>query len=224
MTESVSPESVTRSHIELFWTSCVQMAALIEQVLYCGSIFLGGVKCCKPNWGNGPSQPIETGDRFLIIRGAIFTIVSNIFIFSCFPDERSRFKSLMVKIIHFTSFFHMWCITISISSHQGLEVLISFRFEVCQLLSMHSYLGAVQILRQPKSEVPGPPSVSFRQHLPDAPFVLQFLAYTCLHDIMIKWRTFMCYGPICMLYDFALIISWMVKSKSIALSIHINCS
>ena len=49
VTESVSPESVTRSHIELFWTSCVQMAALIEQVLYCGSIFLGGVKCCKPN-------------------------------------------------------------------------------------------------------------------------------------------------------------------------------
>ena len=52
-------------------------------------------------------------------------------------------------------------------------------------------LGAVHILRQPKSGVPGPPLpplsamvsilltpppplVSFRQHLPDAPFVLLF--------------------------------------------------
>ena len=57
-------------------------------------------------------------------------------------------------------------------------------------------IGVVHILRQPKSGIPGPPSllhqqwlafglpplplVSFRQHLPDAPFVLQFLTYTFL--------------------------------------------
>ena len=53
------------------------------------------------------------------------------------------------------------------------------------------FLGAVHILRQPKSGVPGPPLpppsamvsiwltpppplVSFRQHLPDGPIVIQF--------------------------------------------------
>ena len=38
-------------------------------------------------------------------------------------------------------------------------------------------LGAVHILHQPKSGVPGPPPpiVSNGQHLADAPFVLQFL-------------------------------------------------
>ena len=62
-------------------------------------------------------------------------------------------------------------------------------------------LGAVHILRQPKPGVPGPPLpppsamvsiwltpppplVSFRQHLLDAPFVLQFFTETCLHDKM----------------------------------------
>ena len=40
------------------------------------------------------------------------------------------------------------------------------------------------------------PFVSFRQHLPDAPFVLQFSTWTFLRGI------FICMGPICMLHGF----------------------
>ena len=52
---------------------------------------------------------------------------------------------------------------------------------------------------QNKGLTPPPPLVSFRQHLPDAPFVIFYV--DSLN--MIKWRTFICYGPICMLYGFA---------------------
>ena len=46
------------------------------------------------------------------------------------------------------------------------------------------------------SWTPPPPFVSFCQHLPDAPFVLQFSTWTFLLGILI------CMGPICMLHGF----------------------
>ena len=74
-------------------------------------------------------------------------------------------------------------------------------FSLSHLLLLLLRLGAVHILRQPKSGVPGPPLpppsamvsiwltpppplVSFRQHLPNTPFLLQFFTQTCLHDKM----------------------------------------
>ena len=90
-----------------------------------------------------------------------------------------------------------------------------------------TFLGAVYILRQPKSGAPGPPSplrqqwsafglpplVSFCQHLHDAPFV-HFFMQTCLYDKMESFH-------LSNLHVIWLCLTYMVKFKTIALSTNI---
>ena len=81
-----------------------------------------------------------------------------------------------------------------------LSAMLTFYTPIEHTSYMHRVpLGAVHILRQPKSGVSGPPLpppsamvsiwltppppfVSFRQHLPDAPFELQFYNVDFFHD------------------------------------------